>query len=137
MYINKYLSKTCVTYMFTLSPKWDMHWLRAKEIKDSSNSQAVPKIPVHKKWHCLVPHRLRFLLFSNTHDTCMTSFAELALSNALIFPNIQDQRKAKTAWLYMYKHSLIPWNLIPWFMSVLKFIQVRFVQAPLHFIKHL
>ena len=26
-----------------------MHWLKAKEIKDSPNSQAVPKILVHKK----------------------------------------------------------------------------------------
>ena len=31
-------------YMFVFSPKRDMHWLRAKEIKDSPNSQAVPKI---------------------------------------------------------------------------------------------
>ena len=32
--------------MFVFNPKWDMHWLRAKEIKDSPNSQAVPKILV-------------------------------------------------------------------------------------------
>ena len=48
---------------FVFNPRWDMHSLRAKEIKDSPNSQAVPKILVHKKWHCLVPHWLRFLLF--------------------------------------------------------------------------
>ena len=36
-------------FMFVFSPKWDMRWLRAKEIKDSPNSQAVPKILVHKK----------------------------------------------------------------------------------------
>ena len=36
-----------------------------KKIKDSPNSQAVPKIlsSSFKKWHCLVPHWLRFLLF--------------------------------------------------------------------------
>ena len=50
-------------YVFVFSPKWDMHWLRAKKIKDSPNSQAIPKILVHKKWHCLVSHWLRFLLF--------------------------------------------------------------------------
>ena len=32
--------------MCEFNPKWDMHWLRAKEIKDSPNSQAVPKILV-------------------------------------------------------------------------------------------
>ena len=32
-----------------ISPKQEMHWLRAKEIKDGPNSQAVPKILVHKK----------------------------------------------------------------------------------------
>ena len=32
--------------VFVFNPKWDMHWLRAKEIKDSPNSQAVPKILV-------------------------------------------------------------------------------------------
>ena len=50
-------------YMFVFNPRWDMHSLRAKEIKDSPNSQAVPKILVYKKWLCLVPHWLRFLLF--------------------------------------------------------------------------
>ena len=41
-----------------------MHSLRAKEIKDSPNSQAVPKILVLlKKWHCLVPQLLRLILF--------------------------------------------------------------------------
>ena len=33
-------------YMFVFNPRWDMHSLRAKEIKDSPNSQAVPKILV-------------------------------------------------------------------------------------------
>ena len=32
--------------MFLFNPKWDMHWLRAKEIKDSLNSQTFPKILV-------------------------------------------------------------------------------------------
>ena len=32
--------------MFVFNPRWDMHSLRAKEIKDSPNSQAVPKILV-------------------------------------------------------------------------------------------
>ena len=36
-------------YMFVFSPKRDMRWLRAKEIKESPNSQAVPKILAHKK----------------------------------------------------------------------------------------
>ena len=41
-----------------------MHSLRAKEIKDSPNSQAVPKILVlFKKWQCLVPQLLRLILF--------------------------------------------------------------------------
>ena len=31
---------------FVLNCKWDMNWLRAKEIKDSPNSQAVPEILV-------------------------------------------------------------------------------------------
>ena len=35
--------------MFVFNPKWDMHWLRAKEIKDSPNSQTVPKILVFLK----------------------------------------------------------------------------------------
>ena len=29
-------------------PKWDMHWLRAKEFGGSLNSQTVPKTLVHK-----------------------------------------------------------------------------------------
>ena len=33
-------------YMFVFNPRWDMHSIRAKEIKDSPNSQAVPKILV-------------------------------------------------------------------------------------------
>ena len=36
-------------YLFVFSLKWDMRWLRAKETKDNPNSQAVPKIIVHKK----------------------------------------------------------------------------------------
>ena len=35
-----------VFFIFVFNPRWDMHSLRAKEIKDSSNSQAVPKILV-------------------------------------------------------------------------------------------
>ena len=33
-------------YVFVFNPRWDMHSLRAKEIKDSLNSQVVPKILV-------------------------------------------------------------------------------------------
>ena len=33
-------------FLFVFNPRWDMHSLRAKEIKDSLNSQAVPKILV-------------------------------------------------------------------------------------------
>ena len=33
-------------FVFVFNPRWDMHLLRAKEIKDSSNSQADPKILV-------------------------------------------------------------------------------------------
>ena len=32
--------------MFVFNPRWDMHSLRAKEIKDSPNSQVVHKILV-------------------------------------------------------------------------------------------
>ena len=32
--------------MFVFNLRWDMHSLTAKEIKDSPNSQAVPKILV-------------------------------------------------------------------------------------------
>ena len=60
---------------------------------------------VHKKWHCLVPHWLRFPFF--LQYSCMTSFAKLTFLNALRFPKTQDQGKSKTAWLY--KQSLIPW----------------------------
>ena len=38
--------KVDVLFMFVLNPRWDMHSLRAKEIKDSPYSQAVPKILV-------------------------------------------------------------------------------------------
>ena len=38
--------ETKVNFMFVFNPRWDMHSLRAKEIKDSPNSQAVPKILV-------------------------------------------------------------------------------------------
>ena len=34
--------------MFVFSTKWDMRWLRAKEIEGNPNSQPVPKILVHK-----------------------------------------------------------------------------------------
>ena len=33
-------------FMFVFNPRWDMHSLRTKEIKDSPNSQAVPKLLV-------------------------------------------------------------------------------------------
>ena len=35
-----------IAFMFVFNPRWDMHSLRAKEIKDSPNSQVVPKILV-------------------------------------------------------------------------------------------
>ena len=60
-----------------------MHWLRAKEIKDSPNSQAVPKILVLLKndiaW---IPHWLRFLLFLQYSIAWLVS-PSFALSNAL------------------------------------------------------
>ena len=46
--------------MFVFRPKQDMRRLRAKEIKDSLNSQAVPKILVHKN---MSPRTVHFLLF--------------------------------------------------------------------------
>ena len=50
--------------MLVFNPRWDMHSLRAEEIKDSTNSQAVPKILVLlKNGTCLVPHWLRLILF--------------------------------------------------------------------------
>ena len=36
----------CERFKFVFNPRWDMHSLRAKEIKDSPNSQVVPKILV-------------------------------------------------------------------------------------------
>ena len=40
------LQQYFVLFMFVFNPRWDTHSLRAKEIKDSPNSQAVPKILV-------------------------------------------------------------------------------------------
>ena len=56
--------------MFVFSPKWDMRFLRAKEIKDRClNSQAVPKILiVHKKNGTAWFHNgSGSFYFSNTH----------------------------------------------------------------------
>ena len=71
-----------------------MRLLRAKEIKDSPNSQAVLKI--HKKM-TLHGSTLAQVPSISPILTCMTSLAELALSNALRFPKIQDQGKSKPA----------------------------------------
>ena len=50
--------------MFVFNPRWDMHSLRAKEIKDSPNSQAVPKILVLLKNGTVWFHKLlRLILF--------------------------------------------------------------------------
>ena len=81
--------------MFVFNPRWDMHSLRAKEIKDSSNSQAVPTILfLFKKWHCLVPQWLRLILFIQ-YSLAYYSFTQLGSSDALRFPKIQDQRNLK------------------------------------------
>ena len=82
--------------MFVFIPKWDMHWLRAKESKDSPNSQIVPKILVYKKM-TLPGSTLAQVPLLSPILTCMTSFAELAFSNALRFPKTKDQEKSKTA----------------------------------------
>ena len=94
----------CVNCMCTLSchfedfpgipclcsvPKWDTRWLRAKELKGSPNSQAVPKIVFHKIWHCLVPHWLRFLLF------LQYSFAWLVWQS-WIYQMLWDSQKFRT-----------------------------------------
>ena len=72
-----------------------MHSLRAKEIKDSPNSQAVPKILVLLKSGIVWFHTgSGKSYFSNTHLHDY-SFAQLASSNALRFPKIQDQGKLK------------------------------------------
>ena len=77
------------TYVFVFSPKWDMRWLRAKEIKDSPNSQAVPKILAHKKLYCLVPHWPRFLLF------LQYSLAWL-VSQSWLYQMLWDSQKFRT-----------------------------------------
>ena len=53
--------------MFVFRPEQDMHWLRAKEIKDSLNSQAVPKILVLKNDTAWFHTGSGFSYFSNTH----------------------------------------------------------------------
>ena len=83
--------------MFVFNPKWDMSWLRVKEIKDSRNSQAVPKILVHKKT-TLPGSTLAQVPLLYPVLTCMISFPNLAFSNALRFPKTQDQGKSKIAW---------------------------------------
>ena len=94
------LNVSADSFSVCVQSQMPLRWRRAKEIKDSSNLQAVPNILVLKKWHCLVPHWLRFLLFLQYSIACMTSLAELALSNALRFSKIQDQGKLTTACLY-------------------------------------
>ena len=74
-----------LTYMFVFSPKGDRRWLRAKEIKDSPKSQAVPKILIHKKM-TLPGSTLAQVPLLSPILTCMTSFPDLASSNALRFP---------------------------------------------------
>ena len=81
-------------YVFMFSPKRDMHWLRDKEIKDSLNSQAVPKILVHKRM-TLSGSTLAQVPLLSPILTCMTSFAELAFSNALRFPKNSGPKKIK------------------------------------------
>ena len=53
--------------MFVFSPKSDMRWLRATEIKDSLNSQAVPKIFVIQNDTAWFHTGLGSSFFSNTH----------------------------------------------------------------------
>ena len=53
--------------MFVFSPKWDMRWLRAKEVKDSPNSQAVPEILVHNNYTAWFHTGSGSPSFSNTH----------------------------------------------------------------------
>ena len=80
--------------MFVFSPKRDMLWFRAIEIKESPNPQAVPKILVHKKM-TLPGSTLAQVPLISPILTCMTSFAELDLSNALIFPKKSGPKKIK------------------------------------------
>ena len=77
--------------MFVFIPKWDMPWLRAKEIKDSPNSQAIPKILIQKI--TLPGSTLAQVPLISPILTCLTSFAKLTLSNALRFPKNQDPGK--------------------------------------------
>ena len=81
--------------MFVFNPRWDMHSLRAKEIKDSPNSQVVPKILVLLNNGTVWFHNCSgYSYFSNTH-LHYYSFAQLASSDALRFPKIQDQGDLK------------------------------------------
>ena len=79
---------------------------QGQKIKDSPNLLTDPKILVHEKMSLPGSTRTQIPLHSLVL-TCMTSFAELAFSNALRFPKTQDQGKSKIAWVY--KQSLIPW----------------------------
>ena len=82
-------------FMFVFNPRWDMHSLRAKEIKDSPNSQVVPKILVLLNNGTVWFHNCSgYSYFSNTH-LHYYSFAQLASSDALRFPKIQDQGDLK------------------------------------------
>ena len=104
-------------YMFVFNPRWDMHSLRAKEIKDSPNSQAVPKILVlFQKWHCLVPHWLRLILFLQYSLAWLVSHSWL---HQMLWDSqkLRTKENEKTSWLC--KLSSNPWCLILlWFWSL-------------------
>ena len=95
--------------MFVFNPRWDMHSLRAKEIKDSPNSQVVPKILVLLNNGTVWFHNCSgYSYFSNTH-LHYYSFAQLASSDALRFPKIQDQGDLKDSLtLQAVLKSLVP-----------------------------
>ena len=66
-----------------ICPKWDMRWLRTKEIKNSPTWQAVLKILVRRKWHCLVPHWVRFPFFlTHLHLSRLLNYKFLMLCNS-------------------------------------------------------
>ena len=79
--------------MIVFDPKWDVRWLRANEIKDSPNSQAVPKILVLKIWHCLVPHWLRLLLFLQYSSAWLVS--PVGIIKCFEIPKNSGPRKIK------------------------------------------
>ena len=69
-YNRRQLQKVCFIFICLCSvPNGTAAGSGPKKIKDSPTSQAVPKILVLKKWHCLVPHWLRFPFFlTHLHD---------------------------------------------------------------------